>query len=287
MSNEIRLFNGTAPGSEGLDLKEEILEEATEDGSVKSIAQFVLSPALIPCHPEKPGGTCLMVIPGGGYKRLVINKEGSEIARWLNARGITVFILKHRMPEDGHKNGTLVPLQDAQRGMRVIRSLSGKYGFKRIGVMGFSAGAHVAATLATCFDKKVYEGADETDGLSARPDFQALLYPAVSLRSYGSGDRMPVHAREHGRGILGEFPVDELVTPAAPPAFVTVADDDVTTPAENSINYYLSLRKSGIAAELHVFRKGSHGFGLAEGKGPVSGWKGLFEQWLENLPEPL
>jgi len=285
MNDEIKLFAECAPGSEDLTLTEENIEETMGDRTIKKITQHVLSPALIPYIPENPDGRCIMIIPGGGYRRLVINKEGSEIARWLNSRGITAFVLKHRMPKDGHRNGNSVPLQDAQRGIRMIRSLSETYGYRNdaVGVMGFSAGAHVAATLGTCFDKKVYEPADTLDSISARPDFLALIYPAVSLRSYGDdNEKMPVHAREHNT-ILQEYPADELITPGTPPAFIAMADDDTTTPAENSINFYLNLRKSGVPGELHIFRRGSHGFGMGTGRGPVSLWTDLFEKWLDDL----
>lgn len=285
MTEEIYLFKGVAPGSEHVEIIEESFEEIDSDNSLKKITQTVIKPALIPYIPENPNGIAMLIIPGGGFRRLVMSKEGSAIAHWLNSLGITAFVLKHRMPGDGHEKGAFVPLQDAQRALRVMRSLSSQYGFEKnkIGVIGFSAGGHVASTLGTSFDRSVYDPVDEVDSISARPDFMALIYPVISLHSYGScGSELPLHTRKNG-DIMKEFPTDQLINSNTPQTFLVVADDDPTTPSENSLNFYLGLRKAGVEGELHVFRKGGHGFGLGKIRGNVAPWPGLFEKWISTV----
>ncbi|WP_053228325.1 alpha/beta hydrolase [Spirochaeta cellobiosiphila] len=282
--DEIRLYPSVAPGSEGIELKEEVLEVVEDNGWRKTIAQHVLNPSLIPCLPQKPTGTCLMIIPGGGFQRQVISKEGLDIGKWLNTLGITCFILKHRMPGEGHENDLDVPLQDSQRAIRVIRSLANTYGYdtQKIGVMGFSAGGHVAATLGTCYSKKVYNPVDEVDTLSSRPDFMGLIYPVVSMASYDSlKDNLPQHVRVKG-DIIRAYPTDQLVHSEVPPTFIAGADDDKVTPPESGINFYLALRKAGLSSELHLFKEGGHGFGLGKDRGNSAQWTSLFETWLKR-----
>lgn len=244
----------------------------------------------------KNGGhiPAILIIPGGGYQRQVLSKEGFHIAQWLNGLGIAAFVLKHRMPGDGHTNDTQVPLQDAQRALRLIRFNAESWGVdsSRIGVMGFSAGGHVAATLCTNFDAPVYQGRDAADALSARPDFAALIYPVISFHSYGEGKDddgrdLPQHARERG-DIIRAFPADEMLRPDTPATFLAGADDDEVTPMEHCCNYYRALRKQRIPSELHIFRNGGHGFGLGTDRGKVDQWPALFAQWLElQLGVPL
>lgn len=282
---EIFIFNGVAPGSENTDLKELNFEEKENDNTIKRISQYVSKPSLIPFIPKNPNGLCIMIIPGGGFKRLVISKEGSEIALWLNSLGITAFVLKHRMPGDGHKNANMVPLQDAQRGLRVIRSLSGNYGYDmdKIGVMGFSAGGHVASSLGTLYSRIVYNFTDKIDNFSAKPNFMALMYPVISVHSYKKcGSELPQHVQLN-REFMDEFPTDTFINSDTPQTFIVVADDDKTTPSENSVNFYLGLRSADVPAEMHIFRKGSHGFGLAKTRGAVSLWTENFERWIRTL----
>lgn len=283
--NEVFLFPGTAPGSEGVEIEEKVFEEDWEHGLKKRIVSGVTRSSIIPFLPEKPNGAAVMVIPGGGYRRQVLNLEGTDIAEWLNSLGVAAFVLKHRMPFDGHLEGIHVPLQDAQRGMRLIRGNAARFGIEpgKIGVMGFSAGGHLAATLGTSFEKPVYNPVDDADLLSARPDFMILVYPEISLQVYtDQGYDLPRHLGNR-QGILEEYPADQRITRDTPPAFLLVADDDRTTPAENSVGFYLGLRRAGVSAEMHIFRKGSHGFGLGNTRGRVAGWTHLCRGWLDEV----
>jgi len=284
MTNQIFLFKGTAPGSENVSLKEEIFTEDYENGQVKQIVTGVTNPSLIPFLPKQPNGTAAIVIPGGSYKRQVLNLEGSEIAEWLNSIGITAFVLKHRMPFDGHDDGCNVPLQDAQRAIRLIRSSAAKYGIdaNRIGVVGFSAGAHLAASLGTGYKKRVYSPADDIDSISARPDFMVLAYPEISKQAYCDFEFAVPKTSENRLPVLEKHPVDKQITADTPQAFLLVADDDPITPSVNCISFYLGLKRLGIPAELHIFKSGSHGFGLGKTKGAVASWTKLCEAWINS-----
>jgi acetyl esterase/lipase len=283
MHNEIFLFPDTAPGSEGLDLDERVFEEDWEHQLKKRIVRGVTRPSLIPCIPKKPNGIAVMVIPGGGYKRQVINLEGTDIANWLNNLGITAFILKHRMPFDGHADGCHVPLQDAQRGIRLIRKSAKEFGIhpNKIGVMGFSAGGHLAATLGTNFEKTVYPAVDDGEKITARPDFLVLAYTEISSKA--SLDRTLTEHQKARAGILEAYPTDQQITADTPETFIIVADDDETTPSENGIHFYLGLRKVNVPAELHIYKNGGHGFGLGVTRGVISGWTHLCEEWMHGV----
>lgn len=285
MNNEIDLFEGYAPGSEDLRWDEERFSMTDEKSGLENdYVRKVLMPKLVPFPAEKPSGFGVVVIPGGGYRRQVLTKEGIRITAWLNSLGISAFVLMHRMPGDGHKNDMQVPLQDVQRAIRLLRHRAKEYGLNRnkVGVMGFSAGGHVAATLATSWDKETYSPRDEIDKESTRPDFAALIYPVISLHSYAIlGDKLPQHAEERG-DIIGTFPTDRLIREDSPRTFIVGADDDITTPSENCVNYYLNLRQKGIPAEMHIFRNGGHGFGLGQGRGNAGQWPPLFEEWLKE-----
>jgi acetyl esterase/lipase len=290
MENEILLFPNGAPGSMNLALEEVIFEEPYGHDKVKRIVQGVTAPSIIPFLPAKPNGTAVIVIPGGSYRRQVINLEGWDITEWLNSFGITAFVLKHRMPGDGHENALDVPLQDAQRAVRLIRDQSSRFGIRpdKIGVMGFSAGGHLASAVSTCYDRQVYEPVDDADQLSARPDFQVLCYPCISPAGWKLQleeqklQQVPPHRRVVV-DIISRYSTDQYVTSDTPPSFIVVADDDTTTPAEHSVNFYLALRKAGVSAELHAYKAGGHGFGMGASKGPVSKWPEACRAWIEGL----
>ncbi|WP_282940642.1 alpha/beta hydrolase [Paenibacillus sp. RC67] len=285
MENEILLFPGGAPGSENLEIEEIIFEEPWDQNKYKKIVQGVTAPSIIPYIPEKPNGVALLVIPGGGYRRQVLNLEGTDIAEWLNSFGVTAFVLKHRMPVDGHRNASDVPLQDAQRAIRMIRGNASRFGINpdKIGVMGFSAGGHLASTLGTCYDKPVYEPVDTMDSFSAKPSFLVLCYPFISTKGWEL-DRAWLSQRPAiFTELLTKYSTDELVTKDTPISFIMVADDDATTPAEHSVNFYLALRKAGVSAELHAYKAGKHGFGMGTTEGPVKGWTDVCRSWLETV----
>lgn len=287
LKQAIRLFPGAAPGSEHVQLEETIFEEDWEGGLKKVVVKDTLIPELISFIPERPdeNRTAVIVIPGGGYRRQVLSTEGVNVAKWLNTLGITAFVLKHRLPVNAHENPTEVPLIDVQRAVRLVRSQAGKFGIDRahIGVMGFSAGGHVASMAVTCFERSVYEPVDEADHESARPDFCVLGYPAISYEVFLKSPESRQESSKHLVDTFLRFSTEKLVTKDTPPVFLFETDDDKTTWAEHSTAFYLAARNAGVPAELHIFKQGSHGFGLGNTRAQVSLWQQLFVAWMHTL----
>lgn len=237
-------------------------------------------------HPEKSNGRAVLVIPGGAYIFVSIDNEGVEVAEALNARGYTVFVLVHRLPGEGWANRSDVPLQDAQRAMRVVRSLASKHGYEAdtVSLLGFSAGGHLAATLATDFAQPVYAPLDEIDQLDARPAVAGLIYPVISMVP-------PVTHAESRERLLGPAPSAaeiarrspaEHVTASTPPTFLMHALDDSAVPPENSLEMLRALRAAKRPVEAHLFEEGGHGFGLGNPKLPVHQWLALFVAFLDR-----
>lgn len=280
--NEIRLFPDVAPGSEGVELEEELFAEPQDWGMTKVVAQNILVPAMLPFIPEKCNGTAVIVVPGGGFCREVMNLEGTRIAQWLNNNGIAAFVLKHRMPVNPHKPMCDVPLMDAQRAMRIVRSRAAEWGFDagKIGIMGFSAGGHLSSLLATCFDKEVYVPMDEIDAVSAKPNFAMLGYSAISIDVYKTSHP---HTSAYRIEYLTHNSTEKLVRPDMPPVFIMETDNDKTTPAEHSLAFYIAARKVNIPAELHIFKTGGHGYGLGDNRAQVYIWPELFLNWLKEV----
>ena len=228
-------------------------------------------------------GTAVIVAPGGSYGFLASNHEGRQVANWFNAMGITAFVLKYRLGPRYHHP---IELGDAQRAIRLVRSRAREFEISpdRIGMMGFSAGGHLASTAATHFDGGNPAAADPIDRASSRPDFVILGYPVITLET------PYVHAGS-ARNLLGDNPdpklVEELsnelqVTPQTPPTFLFATSDDDVVPVENSVNFYVALHKAGVPAELHVFEKGPHGVGLALGDPALGEWPTLLANWLRQ-----
>lgn len=280
----IPLFKNTAPGSEGVELTETVFAEAWECGRQKVIAKDTLVPVIIPFIPEKPNGLAVIVIPGGAYRRQVINLEGTNVAEWLNMHGITAFVLRHRLPVNAHNIPCEVPLIDVQRAVRLVRSRADEFGIKadKIGVMGFSAGGHLASLAAACYDRKPFEFQDELEEISARPDFCVLGYPAISYEVHMSNPRSERDEEKHLKEYFKPYSTEKLVTKGCPPVFIFETDDDATTYAEHSVRFYLAARQAGVPAELHIFKEGAHGFGLGDTRGRVAAWKELLLSWLET-----
>ena len=232
---------------------------------------------------EKATGTAVLICPGGGYAALAFGHEGNAIASWLNDNGIAGIILKYRLPSDLiMKDKSIGPLQDAQEAMRIIRRNAVAWNIdpKKVGVIGFSAGGHLASTLSTHYADKVY---DVADTISARPDFSLLIYPVITM------DSSFTHAGSR-KNLIGDKPSDEAiksfsnelqVNEKTPPAFMVHSADDQTVPVKNSIVYYEQLVKYKIPSELHIFQKGGHGYGLGGSKDTQSAWPGLCINWLK------
>ena len=234
---------------------------------------------------EKATGAAIVVCPGGGYTHLATDHEGVQVAQWLNSFGVTAFMLQYRHRGSGAGYGHPAPLQDAQRAIRTVRSRAAEWGVKtdRIGILGFSAGGHLASTASTHFDEKVYDAADAIDEASARPDFSVLIYPVISMaESYTHrGSVQSLLGRNPTVEVLDAMSGEKNVTSKTPPTFLVATWEDTGVPAENSLYYYLALRKARVPAEMHIFQKGPHGFGLGARIAGTSAWPDLCAKWME------
>jgi acetyl esterase/lipase len=283
---EIFLWPGTAPGSENVTLEETVIDRSNDPKVSDRIVRGIKDPSLVVFLPDDPAGKAVLICPGGGYDYLSYDKEGVDIACWFNSLGYTAFILKYRLPAEGHANGRDVPLQDAQRAIRTIRSFAEDLNIDKnnIGVIGFSAGGHLASMLGTCFDKNVYTPQDTIDTVDARPDFLILLYPVISMDSSithtGSRDRLI--GNSPGADIVQEYSSNLQISASTPPTFIVLASDDTSVVPENSLRFYRALLEAGVPAELHIFRNGGHGFCIRNAKGSVSNWTTLCEIWLSE-----
>jgi acetyl esterase/lipase len=247
----------------------------------------VSTPRMAVFRPAKPNGASLLVFPGGGYVRMAMDKEGYEIGRLLAARGITVFVLFYRLPGEGWANRADVPLQDAQRAMRLIRSRAAKYGLdpERIGAMGFSAGGHLCADLVARFATKTYEPVDAADTLSARPMIAAPIYPVVSMEASVAhmGSRDALLGPGPSQALIRAHSPDRNIKPDSPPCFLCAAEDDPVVPIENTLLLHAALRTAKVPVELHLFEQGNHGFGLRGVVGkPAHVWPDLFLAWATS-----
>jgi acetyl esterase/lipase len=270
------VWPGKAPGEKG-DIGEEKFVEPKpgEATNVKRLTN-VSKPTLTVYRPEKNDtGAAVLIAPGGGYNILAWDKEGEEVAQWLNSIGVTGIVLKYRVPrrpEDAKDKPPIGPLQDAQRAMSLVRSKAKVLGIdpNRIGMLGFSAGGHLTAATSTNFDKRAYELIDGIDKVSCRPDFAVVIYPGYLVQK----DK-------------AELAPDIRVSAQTPPTFLVHAGDD-RVDAENSVRYYLALKHAKVPAELHVYATGGHGFGLRPGTQPVLTWPRRCEEWLKSqkLLEP-
>ncbi|WP_276381325.1 alpha/beta hydrolase [Flavobacterium sp. H4147] len=258
-------------------------KEESKDGKVQSTS-LVSVPTLTAFFPAvtKPNQTAVVILPGGGYSHLAIDKEGTKIAEWFKTLGIPAFVLKYRLPSDLiMKNKNIGPLQDAQEAIRYVRQNAAKWNINpnKIGIMGFSAGGHLASTLSTHYDDKVYESAFK---VSARPDFSVLIYPVISMENEitHKGSQINLLGESPSQELIDSFSNEKKVNAKTPPAFLIHATDDTVVIPENSINYYLALKKNGVSAEMHIYEKGGHGFGL--GTDDTSKfWPKQLENWLK------
>jgi acetyl esterase/lipase len=247
--------------------------------------RFVTNPSLdmYPAPVGKANGTAVIICPGGAYWGLAIDHEGAQIARWLNGLGITAFVLKYRLPDNSiMENKSIGPMQDGQRAIRIVRSHAKEWGINpdKIGIMGFSAGGHLAATLSTHFNEKAYQPEDST---SARPDFSLLIYPVISMDSVIThlGSRVNLLGGNPSSELVKHFSNELQVSSETPPAFMVHSLDDGAVPVQNSINYALSMHKFNIPCELHLYQTGGHGYGLGRSANTESTWPEACRKWLE------
>lgn len=283
---EILLWPGAAPGSESVKLTETVTDDSKNPLLPNRNIAGIEKSSVTMFVPESPNGVAAVICPGGGYTNIVFDKEGTDIARWLNSFGVTAFVLKSRLPGEGHLDGKNVPLQDGQRAMRLVRHNAAQWGInpKKIGILGLSAGGHMAAMIGTSYDKPVYQAVDEIDQQSARPDFMILAYPPISTnaRIPENGPKTPLKPIEK-QEMYDEYPADLQVTGDTPKTFIVAGDNDVKVPAINSVRMYTALKKAGVPAELHIYVNAPHGFAIRNAKGTVKLWTDLCKGWMTEI----
>jgi len=279
---QLPLWKGTVPNFQETEEREQVART-----DIVRISK-VQKPDIEVYLPAKANATgqAVIICPGGGYHILAYDWEGTDIAKWLNSQGIAGIVLKYRLPTSKsqvvpHKS----PLLDAKRAMRLVRSNAKDWNINpnQIGIMGFSAGGHLASTLGTHFDYGIKTAEDPIDRISSRPDFMVLVYPVISFtKNFHSGSK---------EALLGPKPDEQLVTSYsnelqvgldAPPAFLIHTGDDLAVPVENSIDFYRALKDKGVKAEMHIYPEGGHGFGLAIGKGYLQTWPDRLSSWLKK-----
>ena len=228
--------------------------------------------------PEKATGTAMVICPGGGYGGRVVEGEGHGIARWLNAHGIAGVVLEYRLPAGNYHR----PMLDAQRAIRVVRSHAAEWKIdpRRIGIVGFSAGGHLASTAGTHFDAGNAKSADPVERLSCRPDFMVLVYPVITMgeKTHG-GSRKNLLGAAPSAELMDLFSNEKQVTAKTPPAFLTHARTDAVVPVAHSQMFYEALKKQGVAAELQEFAKGNHGYNGYKGE-EWDAWQKRSLEWL-------
>ena len=256
----IKLWPDGAPNTNGITTAEKPLE----NGRVTDVTE----PTLTIYQAHKPNGMAIVACPGGGYVRLAMNHEGHDMASWFNGQGITLAVLKYRMPNTHHD----VPLSDALQAIRIMKEHADEWKIDQVGIMGASAGGHLASTAATHF----------TD--DSRPDFQILFYPVVTMKNathQGSKNHL---LGENASQDLVELYSNELqVTPNTPPAFIMHSSDDRSVPVSNSLDYYSALIKNGVSATMHLYPIGGHGWGYNDYFIYKRQWTGELEKWLREI----
>ncbi|NYZ62307.1 alpha/beta hydrolase [Luteimonas deserti] len=264
-----------------------ITERSRDAARPDRIIEDVRAPYLAVYAPARPNGTALLVTPGGGYARIVLDKEGTALVpAFVDAAGITLFVLRYRLPDPVHAEGADAPLADAQRAMRLIRARAAEFSVDpgRVGVLGFSAGGHVAARLATTSDT-AYADVDAVDAESPRPDFALLVYPVIAMQAPlahpGSRARV-IASAPHADGDLDRYAPHLHVDARTPPLFLLHAQDDDVVPVGNTLLMHAAALRAGIPASLHVFPAGGHGFGTRDVNGALARWPQLALDWIQE-----
>ncbi|GAA0585308.1 alpha/beta hydrolase [Rhizomicrobium electricum] len=266
------LWPGIAPGSENALKPELVVTNANGERAVSQIA----TPTLTPFYADHPNGTAIIVSPGSGFRAEVFDAEGVAVARWLTTLGVDAYVLKYRLPSEGHTNGEDVIVQDIQRAIRLVRTQTA-HKARRVGTLGFSAGGNLTAISAVYYDRQVYTPVDASDALSARPDFFAVVYGYVPRQE----DLGLVHTPPDSPTVryLAKYPFEPAVTADTPPCFVVHGDSDRHVSAEHGIRIATAVAKAGGRCEFHLIKGADHGFGLhAIGEDRI--WPTLFASWL-------
>lgn len=282
---------GEAPGAAGSGALPHSEDLGAGLGYADRAVSGIRTPEITVWPVAEPNGCGLLIMPGGGYWRVMVDREGSVLAPALNAKGYTLFVMTYRMPGDGHQEQADAPLADAQRAIRTLRARAAEWGMdaQRIGVLGFSAGGHLAAALGTRHHLSLAAPQDEWDRLSARPDFMVLLYPVISMQHpiAHSGSRQRLLGDRPDATAIAHYSLENAVNADTPPTLLIHAIDDPSVPVENSLVMLASLRKQQIPVEAHLFELGQHGFGIRGAQGlPARIWPTLMDNWIQQLPAP-
>lgn len=277
----IALWPGPPPGASSFS------PAAPPQGWPESHPRAIAMPELAVFRPERPNGRAVLAIPGGAYWFVSVVNEGAELAPRLTSRGYTIFVLTYRLPGEGWANRADVPLQDAQRAMRLIRSRASEFGIdpERIAALGFSAGGHLAATLATRHAEKCYATVDTLDALPARPVTAGLVYPVITLQQPWTHQlsRDLLLGERAGRAAVNRRSAERHVDAATPPMFLVHALDDTAVPVENSLRMLDAMRAARRPVEAHLLQEGGHAFGIGRPGTPSAQWIDLFCAWLERI----
>lgn len=272
---KLKVWHNGAPDSNGLTIPEETYE-GKRVRNVSEAEMYVYLPKI-----GNNTGAAVVICPGGGYMIEAMDHEGYAMAEWLTTQGVAGIVLKYRLPY-GHDQ---IPLEDAQRAMRIVRQKAGEWGINpsKVGIAGSSAGGHLASTAGTKFDLGKADSNDPIEKYSCRPDFMLLLYPVITFNEeFGHmGSRTNLIGAGNKWELVEKYSNELHVTAQTPPTFLVLADDDGGVPPRNSIEFYLALKKYKIPAEMHIFRDGGHGFGMTKKNLPVDQWPSLFAQWMK------
>lgn len=273
----LKVWPNGAPNSNGLTVP----EEKYDGRRVRNVSEAEMYVYL----PEKPinTGVAVLICPGGGYTIEAMDHEGYDIAEWLKGKGVAGIVLKYRLPYS-HDS---IPSSDARQAIRIIRQHAAEWGVDpaKVGIAGSSAGGHLASTVGTRFDYGDTKAPDITAKQSCRPDFMLLLYPVISFREDVGhmGSRQNLIGQTNNWEKARQYSNELFVSKETPPAFFILADDDKAVPTQNSIDFYQAMKKYGIPAEMHIFQKGGHGFGIRKNNIPADNWPNLFYDWLKAM----
>jgi acetyl esterase/lipase len=296
---QVPIWPGKAPDAQPVGGPEvaETWEKFQVAGRTATGVSNVTRPTMTVYSPSRKNtGAAVIVFPGGGYRTLAIDLEGTEVCDWLTPKGITCVLLKYRVtdvgpyPKSGPYPESPMALEDAQRTLGLVRSHAAEWHIDphKIGVLGFSAGGHLSAAISTHFEKRLYRAVDAADKVSCRPDFAVVIYPghlSLSAAIWDAKQGTKKYELHYPTGTdrhLGLNP-DVPVTPQTPPTFLLQAEDDHVDNVNDSLAYYIALKNAGVSAEMHLYPQGGHAFGLRRTKFPITGWPQLVETWLAAM----
>ncbi len=273
----LKVWPNGAPDHNGMDEP----EEKFDGGRVRNVSEAEMYVYL----PEKDqnSGAAVVICPGGGYWIEAMDHEGFEIAEWLKSKGVAGIVLKYRLPYGHHE----IPSGDARQALRIVRDNAAEWGIdpEKIGIAGSSAGGHLASTVGTRFDYGTPESSEPLGKISSRPDFMLLLYPVITFNeAFGHmGSRKNLIGEGNNWELVEKYSNEKHVTSETPPTFLVLSDDDKAVPPRNSVEFYLALKENDVPAEMHIFQKGEHGFGMNKKNLPVDQWPDLFYNWLKEI----